>query len=102
MKRYIVELSQQAENDIDRYIDFIIFEYHAPLTGTRHYNGLFDVIKLLTVIAELFPISNSPKLQQFGFNVRKINYHKMSIIYTVHDNIVYIHTIFPQGLLTGL
>jgi len=102
MNRFIVELSEQAANDIDRYIDFIIHEYHAPLTGTRHYNGLFDVIKSLAVIAESLPISNSPKLQRFGFNVRKINYQKMSIIYTVHDNIVYIHAILPQGLFTEL
>ncbi len=79
----------------------MIYEYHAPLTGARHYNGLFNVIKSLTVIAESLPISNKPELQKFGFNVRKINYHKMSIIYTVHDKIVYIHTILPQGLLTG-
>ena len=96
------KISEQAENDIDRYVDFIIHEYHAPLTGTRHYNGLFDVIKSLTIIAEILPISNALKLQRFGYNVRKINYHKMSIVYTVHDNIIYIHAMLPQGVVTEL
>ena len=101
MKKYIFELSAQANEDIQSFIDFIIFDYHSPLTGTRYYNGLFKTLKSLSHIAESLPISNKPELQHFGFNVRRINYKKMAIIYTVHQDIVYIHRIIPQSTISG-
>ena len=40
--------------------------------------------------------------EDYGTNARRINYKKMAIIYTVHDNIVYIHRIIPASLITSL
>ena len=102
MIKFEVVLSEDADNDINEYIDFIIYEYSAPLTALRNYEGLFETIFSLERIADKIPISQSKYLQQFGFNVRRINYKKMTIIYTIHNNIVFIKRIIPQSMITGL
>jgi len=102
MIKFEVILSEDADNDINGYTDFIINEYNSPLTALRNYEGLFETIFSLEKIADKIPISQSKYLQQFGFNTRRVNYKKMTIIYTIHNNIVFIKRIVPQSLIKGL
>ena len=102
MKKYKIDLSELAVSDIDDFIEYIIFVYKAPITAKRHYDGLFKTIKSLSLIAENLPITNKTNFQQFGYNVRRINHKKMTIIYTVHFDIVYIHRVIAQSLITDL
>jgi hypothetical protein len=102
MKRYKIDLSEQAANDIDNFVDYIIFAYKAPITAKRHYDGLFKTIKSLSIVAENISISNIANFQQFGYNVRRINYKKMTIIYTIRFDVVYIHRVIAQTLITEL
>ena len=76
MKRYIIDLSEQAASDIDNFVDYIIFAYKAPITAKRHYDGLFKTIKSLSMVAGNLPVYNNSNFQQFGFNVRRINHKK--------------------------
>lgn len=99
MTKYKIDLSEQAVCDIDDFIDYIIFAYKAPITAKRQYDGLFKTIKSLSLNAESLPIIRKTNFQQFGFNVRRINHKKMTIIYTIHFDIVYIHRIVAQSLI---
>ena len=76
MNKFDVVLSEDADNDINEYVDFIIYEYSSPLTALRNYEGLFKTIFSLENIADKISISQSKSLQQFGFNVRRVNYKK--------------------------
>ena len=87
MKKYDVFISDVAQQDINAYINYISQKYHSPLTALRNYNGLFDTINSLKSQADSFAINKSSHLRQFGFEVRRINYKKMAIIYTMHGNI---------------
>jgi len=44
MIKFEVILSEDADNDINGYTDFIINEYNSPLTALRNYEGLFETI----------------------------------------------------------
>lgn len=79
MIRFEVVLSEDADNDINEYVNFIIYEYKVPLTALRNYQRLFDTIFSLEKIADKIPINQSKYLQQFGFNVRRINYKKWQL-----------------------
>ena len=102
MIKFQVVLSEDADNDINDFIDFIINKYSAPLTALRNYEGLFETIFSLEKIADKIPVSQSKYLHQFGFNVHRLNYKKMTIIYTIHNDIVFINRIIAQSLITEL
>lgn len=99
MNLYNVILTQDAEIDLQEYIDYIIFDCDAPLTALRHYEDLFKTLERLHYIPETFPIQTGVSFLRFGINVRRINYKKMAIIYTVHGDIVYIHRIMAANLI---
>ena len=102
MNKYELIFSMESEKDMFELEDVIYFDYKAPLTAFRYIQGLKDEIKLLKRSPESYPIQTRASLLQYGSNVRRINYKKMAVIYTVHGDIVYIHRIIPASMITGL
>ena len=101
-RRYKVILSQDAEIDLQAYIDYILFDCKAPLTALKHYENLFDTLKSLECFPKSYPIQTGSSFSLFGTNVRRINYKKMAIVYTVHGDTVYIHRIVAANLFTSI
>jgi len=52
--------------------------------------------------AETFTIQSGIFFLQYGFNVRRLNYKKMTIIYTVMNDTVYIQRVVPSSTITEL
>ncbi|HBX45096.1 type II toxin-antitoxin system RelE/ParE family toxin [Limibacterium fermenti] len=104
MNDYNVVLSQEAEADLQDYIDYIMstYKYKAPLTALRHYEDIFNILRTLNNMPESYSIQTGTSFLRFGANVRRINYKKMAIIYTVHGGIVYIHRIIAANLIKNL
>jgi len=97
---YKIFLSEQANKDLDD-LEFVIkYEYKSPLTAFRYLQGLKDEIKKMELFAELYPIRYETFYQQFGMGIRRINHKKMAIIYSVHNDFVYIHRIMAASLVT--
>lgn len=90
-----------AEKDFDDYIHHIRNVYHAPITVIKHYAELSNCINSLKSFPERQPLQSSSFFLRFGSNIRRINYKKMAIIYTVQGDIVYIHRIMPANLITS-
>ncbi len=55
MERFQVFLSEEAERDLQQYIDFIMWDCKAPLTALRHYENLFNTLKSLEYMPENMP-----------------------------------------------
>jgi plasmid stabilization system protein ParE len=102
MKFYVIRISVQADIDIENLHSFI-FEYcKSPITAKRYIEGIYNKIKSLSNSAESFPISTQKSILQYGYNVRRIKYKKMAIIYTVHGKTVLIRRVIPGTLITGI
>ena len=97
MKHYRIEYSETAFFDL-RSLQHVIQEtYKSPITAERYVLGLADTIKTLSTLAESLPIQYNKSLSQYGESVRRINYKKMAVIYTVYDDLVYVHRIMPAS-----
>jgi plasmid stabilization system protein ParE len=100
MKKYFIDISEIARGDL-RDLSYIITEtYQSPLTAIRYLDGIFDKIKTLSKFPESYPVRQNLSLLQYGINVRRINYKKMAIIYTVNEDTVYIHRVIASSLIT--
>ncbi len=101
MKKFDIVYSKDADNDLQKLSDVIMYKYKAPLTAVRYLNGLQKEIKRLSVIADALPYYTRPQLQKYGQNTKRINYKEMAIIFVIYGPIVYIHCIIPANTITA-
>ena len=99
---YVVNLSDNASADFDNYIDYIIYECDAPLTAAKHKAGIIDILLGLEKNPFIYPIRYSRSLTQYGFNVRRANFKKMAILYTIYNDVVFVHRIVAGSMITGV
>ena len=99
---YKVVMSDDAQTDYDEYIDYILYDCDAPTTAAKHYAGIKDTIMDLSKNPYQNAVRTNTSLLQYGLNVRRTNYKKMAIIYSIHNNIVYVHRILAGSLIIGL
>jgi plasmid stabilization system protein ParE len=100
--RYEIVYSETAKNDIDDLFFFIVSEYKTYNTAEKYVDGIEQAILSLELYAEIFPLQTNRFFRKYGQYVRRINYKKMAIIYTVHDTTVYIHRIVPAAIVNVL
>lgn len=93
MKKYVVRISNDAQNDIFEIIDYIAFSYKAPLTAEKYLIELYDTIFSLENFAESIQISTKTDFLKFGLNVRSIVFKNLTIVYTVDSNIVLVEAV---------
>ena len=99
---YTVKLSADANAEFDNYIDHITYEYAAPITASKHHDEIIEALKLLERNPFINAVRDNISLKQYGSNVRRANYKKMAIIYTIHENVIYVHRILAGSLVTDL
>lgn len=99
MRAYKILFSEEANQDIQKLFDFIHLTYRAPLTAKRYINGLFATIDLLSHSSHSYPIQHQKSFLKYGFDVRRINYKKMTIVFTLHHNSVFIHCIRASAII---
>jgi len=97
--KYIIRYSNQAINDRKSLFNFITFDCGSPITAFRYLQGIKYTIKQLEIFPEIYAIRTNKSLLQYGENIRMINYKKISIIYTVRKNTVYILRIIASSLI---
>ena len=93
-----IEYLEQAKEDIELLNDYIENQCHAPLTALRYIEGLRGRIQWLRNNAELFPVVPELSLLM-GYPIRRLNYEKMAVLYSIDGNLVNIHRIMPQSMI---
>ncbi|MCL2328519.1 MAG: hypothetical protein FWC39_08415 [Bacteroidetes bacterium] len=96
--------SKIAQRDVGRLFYAITEDYQSPLTAARYVQGIYDEINKLSTQAKIHKIEYGAFYRQFGTIVRRINYKKMAIIYSVIENyvpesFVWIHRVIPASLV---
>jgi len=99
---YKVIMSDDAQADYDEYIDYILYDCNAPMTAAEHYAGIKDTIMDLSKNPYQYAVRTNISLLQYGLNIRRVNFKKMAIIYTIHGNTIYVHRILAGSLITEL
>jgi plasmid stabilization system protein ParE len=101
MKKYIVRISNAAQNDIFEIIDYISQVYKAPHTAEKYLIELYDAIFSLENYAESISISTKEDIFKHGLNARTIVFKKLIIVYTVHSNIVLVQAVISGAVIKG-
>jgi plasmid stabilization system protein ParE len=109
MKVYRVKLLLEAHEDLGELAYAIAHSYGMPQTAEKYVRELRAKIKSLEQNPERYAARNYRFLQQYGVNVsllsgaevRRVDYKKMAILYTIHGSTVYIHRVVAASMITG-
>ena len=98
MTRRDVIITDEAVSDLYE-LDYAIREkFQAPLSAARYLIGLKRKIKGLSRNAEL-RVKDDYLSRQLRRDIHRENYKKMTILYSIDDDLVYIHRIIPQSMV---
>ena len=97
-----LKFSSDALIDMNELSDTITYTYGMPKTAEKYMRGLYDEIDRIKKNPTLNTIRTNASLLQYGYNVRRANYKKMAIIYTINGDTVYIHRVIAGSMITGL
>ena len=98
-ENYSLVVSDEAKEDIRNYIYTIRNVFDAPKTAKKHYEELIALLEKIEKYPTAFSERTTAFLLQYGNNVRRVNYKKMAIIYTIDGLEVYVHRIMPASMI---
>jgi plasmid stabilization system protein ParE len=100
MKPYTIIISEEATADIDALVDYIYYEIKEPITALRYHDGLINAIMELSCSADIYAESQYDFIQRnYGPNARHITYKKMTVIYLIDGDYVYVQHIIAGALI---
>ena len=98
MARFEVEITDKAKSDLISLRDAIKECYQAPLTAKRYMEDLNTKMQWLENGADYFPVV--PELSyMYGYDIRRLNFKKMAILYYIEGRIVYVHRVIAQSMV---
>ena len=99
--KYSIKLSLDAKADIRSYIFAIYYDYSAPSTAARIHKQLLEKIDSLQSNPGIYKIRTEPWYWKYGHFVRRLNFKSLAIIFTIEDDVVFIHRIVTQSEIAG-
>jgi len=99
MKTYNVLFSKTAREDMQALFDYITYTYKSYKTADDYQLGLLNAINELRKSAEVYNTMKGKYAILYGGNIRRINYKKMAILYSVNSHNVLIRRIIASSLI---
>lgn len=93
---YKIVLMRDAEEDLDRFITYLLFEKKSE-QATRNLLNDFEATKTnLSKVAGSLKLCDNPKLRALGY--RRINFlsHRYFMLYRIENDTVYVDNIFHE------
>lgn len=93
---YKVVVTRDAEEDLERFIKYLIIEKESMQAAENVLNDYDATIESLKHVAGSLKLCDNPRLRQFEY--RRINFlnHKYFMIYRIVDNVIFVDNIFYE------
>lgn len=93
---YKVVITIDAENDLDQFINYLIYEKKSLQSANNLLDDFDSIIESLTYIAGSLKLCDNPRLRKLGY--RRINFlkHRYFMLYRIVDNLVIVDNIFHE------
>lgn len=86
MKRYTIQITSKALNDMKGIYNYISVQLMAPDTAIIQYNKIADAIEKLNVFPERIKIMESEP--EHSMDLRRLTVNNYSVFYVIKDEIV--------------
>lgn len=93
---YKVVVTKDAEEDLERFIKYLIIEKESMQAAENVLNDYDAAIESLKHVAGSLKLCDDPRLHQLEY--RRINFlnHRYFMLYRIVDNVVFVDNIFHE------
>ena len=93
---YKVVVTQDAEEDLERFIKYLVFEKESMQAAENVLNDYDATIESLKHVAGSLKLCDNPRLRQLEY--RRINFlnHRYFMLYRIVDSVVFVDNIFHE------
>lgn len=93
---YRVVVAKDAEEDLERFIQYLVFEKENMQAAQNVLNDYDVTIENLKHVAGSMKLCDNPRLRQLGY--RRINFlnHRYFMLYRIVDDVVFVDNIFHE------
>ena len=93
---YKIVVTKDAEEDLDRFIKYLIFEKESMQAAQNVLNDYDATIESLKHVAGSLKLCDNPMLHHLGY--RRINFlnHRYFMLYRIVNNVVFVDNIFHE------
>ena len=93
---YKVVVTKDAEEDLERFIKYLIFEKESLQAAANVLNYYDATVESLKHVAGSLKLCDNPRLRQLKY--RRINFlnHRYFMLYRIESNIVFVDNIFHE------
>ncbi|WP_288616741.1 type II toxin-antitoxin system RelE/ParE family toxin [uncultured Eubacterium sp.] len=93
---YKVVVTSDAENDLDQFIQYLLFKKKNFQAAQNVLNDFEATKKSLAQVAKSLKLCENPRLQMLGY--RRINFlsHRYFMLYRIEKGVVFVDNIFHE------
>lgn len=93
---YKVVVTRDAEEDLEHFIEYLIFEKESMQAAQNVLNDYDATIESLKHVAGSLKLCDNPRLRKLGYH--RINFlnHRYFILYRIEDDVVFVDNIFHE------
>ncbi len=93
---YKVVVTSDAEEDLERFIKYLIVEKESMQAAENVLNDYDTTIESLKHVAESLKLCDNPRLRRLGY--RRINFlnHRYFMLFRIVDHVVFVDNIFHE------
>lgn len=93
---YKVVVTRDAEEDLERFIKYLIIEKESMQAAENVLNDYDATIESLKHVAGSLKLCDNPRLRQFEYRCINFLNHKYFMIYRIVDNVIFVDNIFHE------
>ena len=93
---YKVVLTENAENDLDIFINYLLFEKKNEQAARNLLDDFEITIKKLSMVAGSLKYCDNARLKELGYKRINFSAHRYFILFRINGNIVIVDNIFHE------
>lgn len=93
---YEVVVTKDAEEDLERFIKYLIVEKKSKQAAENVLNDYDATIKSLKYVAGSLKLCDNPRLRELQYHRINFMNHRYFMLYRIVDNIVFVDNIFHE------
>ena len=93
---YRVVVTAEAEEDLNQYIQYLLFVKNNKQAAKNLLNDLEDSVEVLKHVAGSLKMCDNPRLQSLGYRRMNFQKHRYFMLYRIENDVVYVDDIFHE------
>jgi len=93
---YKVVITSDAEEDLDRFIRYLLFVKQNPQAATNVLNDFEETKQSLSAIASSLQLCDNPHLNALGYRKIHFQVHRYFMLYRIENDLAIVDNIFHE------